>query len=245
MVKAINALHLRVVMDVVYNHTSDAGQFGTNDLDRIVPGYYHRLNSVGAVYTNSCCPDTATEHMMMGKLVVDSITTWAKEYKVDGFRFDLMGFQPKANILAVRNALNHLTVANSGVDGKQIYVYGEGWDFGEVAHNALFINASQTNMAGTGVGTFNDRLRDGVRGGGPFDTNPRIQGFGSGQYTDPNGDSINGDAAAQKATLLHDEDLIKVGLTGNLKNYILENADGQTVTGAGIDYNGSPAGYTS
>jgi pullulanase-type alpha-1,6-glucosidase len=245
MVAALNRQHLRVVLDVVYNHTADAGQAGDNDLDRIVPGYYHRLNASGKVETSSCCPDTATEHTMMGKLVVDSVVTWAKQYKLDGFRFDLMGFQPKQNILDVRAALDRLTRAKDGVDGRKVYLYGEGWDFGEVAKNALFVNATQANMAGTGVGTFNDRLRDAVRGGGPFDTNPRIQGFGSGQYTDPNGDPVNGDAAAQKATLLHDEDLIKVGLTGNLKDFPLINAAGQAVTGAGIDYNGSPAGYTA
>ena len=245
MVAALNRQHLRVVMDVVYNHTADAGQSGDNDLDRIVPGYYHRLNATGQVETSTCCPNTATEHTMMGKLVVDSVVTWAKQYKVDGFRFDLMGHHPKQNILDVRAALNRLTMARDGVDGHKIYVYGEGWNFGEVANNALFVNATQANMAGTGIGTFNDRLRDGVRGGGPFDTNPRIQGFGNGQYTDPNGDPVNGDAAAQKASLLHNEDLIKVGLAGNLSDYSLINAAGQRVTGSQVDYNGSPAGYTA
>ncbi|HEX8092515.1 pullulanase-type alpha-1,6-glucosidase, partial [Jatrophihabitans sp.] len=245
MVAALNRHHLRVVMDVVYNHTADAGQAGANDLDRIVPGYYHRLDQSGHVYTSTCCPNTATEHTMMGKLVVDSVVTWAKEYKVDGFRFDLMGHHPKQNLLDVRAALNRLTPAKDGVNGRKIYVYGEGWDFGEVAGNALFVNATQVNMAGTGIGTFNDRLRDAVRGGGPFDTNPRIQGFGSGQYTDPNGDPVNGDAAAQRATLLHDEDLIKVGLTGNLADYTLINAAGSRVKGSAVDYNGQPAGYTA
>ncbi|HST46749.1 pullulanase-type alpha-1,6-glucosidase [Jatrophihabitans sp.] len=245
MVAALNRQHLRVVLDVVYNHTADAGQSGTNDLDRIVPGYYHRLNATGNVETSTCCPNTATEHTMMGKLVVDSVVTWAKQYKLDGFRFDLMGHHPKQNILDVRAALNRLTMAKDGVDGRKIYLYGEGWDFGEVAGNALFVNATQVNMAGTGIGTFNDRLRDAVRGGGPFDTNPRIQGFGSGQYTDPNGDPVNGDAAARKATLLHDEDLVKVGLAGNLRDYRFVDAAGQTVTGAGVDYNGQPAGYTA
>ena len=80
----------------------------------------------------------------------------------------------------------------------RIYLYGEGWNFGEVANNARFVQATQLEMAGTGIGTFNDRLRDAVRGGGPFDENPRIQGFASGQYTDPNGDPINGTAAEQK-----------------------------------------------
>ncbi len=67
---------------------------------------------------STCCANTAPEHAMMGKLVVDSLVTWARQYKVDGFRFDLMGHHPKANILAVRAALDRLTVARDGVDGK-------------------------------------------------------------------------------------------------------------------------------
>ena len=188
MVSALNGDGLRFVMDVVYNHTADSGQTGANDLDRIVPGYYHRLDATGKVTTSTCCADTATEHMMMGKLLIDSVLTWAKQYKVDGFRFDLMGFQPKALMLQLRSKLNALTLARDGVDGRSIYLYGEGWNFGTVANNALFVQASQLNLAGTGIGTFNDRIRDAVRGGGPFDTDPRTQGFASGLYTDPNGD---------------------------------------------------------
>ena len=98
-------------------------------------------------------------------------------------------------------------------------MYGEGWNFGEVANDARFVQATQANMAGTGIGTFNDRLRDAVRGGGPFDDDPRVQGFASGLFTDPNGDPVNGTAAEQKARLLRYQDLIKVGLTGNLAAY--------------------------
>jgi pullulanase-type alpha-1,6-glucosidase len=245
MVSALNHDHLRVVMDVVYNHTTDSGQNGRNDLDRIVPGYYHRLNASGNVETSTCCANTATEHLMMGKLMVDSVLTWATEYKVDGFRFDLMGHQPKALMLQLRQRLDQLTLAHDGVDGKSIYLYGEGWNFGEVANDALFVQATQANMAGTGIGTFNDRIRDAVRGGGPFDSDPRIQGFGSGQYTDPNGDPVNGTSSDQKAGLLHNMDLIEVGLTGNLKNYTFTDSTGATVTGAQVDYNGQPAGYTT
>jgi pullulanase-type alpha-1,6-glucosidase len=245
MVSALNRDHLRMVMDVVYNHTTDAGQNGRNDLDRIVPGYYHRLNAGGNVETSTCCPNTATEHLMMGKLMIDSVLTWATEYKVDGFRFDLMGHQPKALMLELRNRLNQLTVRHDGVDGKGIYLYGEGWNFGEVGNDALFVQATQANMAGTGIGTFNDRIRDAVRGGGPFDSDPRIQGFGSGEYTDPNGDPVNGSSADQKTALLHSMDLIKVGLTGNLKDYTFTDSTGKTVTGAKVDYNGQPAGYTA
>ncbi|MFD0521660.1 pullulanase-type alpha-1,6-glucosidase [Paractinoplanes durhamensis] len=245
MVQGINKAGLRVVMDVVYNHTSAAGTDPHSVLDQLVPGYYQRLLADGTIANSTCCANTATENAMMGKLVVDSIVTWAKAYKVDGFRFDLMGHHPKANILAVRSALDKLTLARDGVDGKSIYVYGEGWDFGEVAGNARFVQATQANMAGTGIGTFNDRLRDAVRGGGPFDDNPRLQGFASGLYTDPNGDTANGTAAEQKARLLHDQDLIKVGLSGNLASYRFVDSSGATVTGSQVDYNGSPAGYTA
>ncbi|MFC4529216.1 pullulanase-type alpha-1,6-glucosidase [Sphaerisporangium dianthi] len=245
MVAGLSGAGLRVVMDVVYNHTFAAGQDPKSVLDRVVPGYYHRLLPDGTVATSTCCAGTATEHAMMGKLVVDSVVTWARQYKVDGFRFDLMGHHPKANILAVRAALDKLTLARDGVDGKSIILYGEGWNFGEVADGARFVQATQANMAGTGVGTFNDRLRDAVRGGGPFDADPRVQGFGSGLAGAPNGSPANGDAGQQKARLLHYQDLIKVGLSGNLRDYRFTASDGREVTGAQVDYNGSPAGYTA
>ncbi|MEV6169688.1 pullulanase-type alpha-1,6-glucosidase [Streptomyces sp. NPDC051954] len=243
MVKSLNEDGLRVVMDVVYNHTAASGQAATSVLDRIVPGYYQRLLADGAVANSTCCANTATENAMMGKLVVDSIVTWAKEYKVDGFRFDLMGHHPKANILTVRKALDALTLAKDGVDGKKIILYGEGWNFGEVADDARFVQATQANMAGTGIATFSDRARDAVRGGGPFDEDPGVQGFASGLYTDPNSSQNNGSTAEQKARLLHYQDLIKVGLSGNLATYRFTDTDGKEVTGAEVDYNGSPAGY--
>ncbi|GHE59304.1 pullulanase-type alpha-1,6-glucosidase [Streptomyces griseoaurantiacus] len=243
MVQALNQDGLRVVMDVVYNHTAASGQAGTSVLDRIVPGYYQRLLADGSVATSTCCAGTAPENAMMGKLVVDSIVTWARQYKVDGFRFDLMGHHPKAGILAVRKALDALTPEKDGVDGKKIVLYGEGWNFGEVADDARFVQATQKNMAGTGVATFSDRARDAVRGGGPFDEDPGVQGFASGLYTDPNSSSANGTRAEQKARLLHYQDLLKVGLTGDLADYRFTDSGGKEVTGAQVDYNGAPAGY--
>src|SRR4029453_4143489 len=184
------------------------------------PGYYQRLNpTTGQVETSTCCANTATEHAMMEKLMIDSVVTWAKEYKLDGFRFDLMGHQPKAAMEKLRRALNRLTLAKDGVDGRRIYLYGEGWNFGEVANNARFVQASQLEMAGTGIGPFNDRLRDAVRGGGPFDEDPRIQGFASGLYTAPNASPANGTTQAQLNRLLLYQDQIKVGLAGNLRDY--------------------------
>ncbi|HEU5128693.1 MAG TPA: pullulanase-type alpha-1,6-glucosidase [Glycomyces sp.] len=237
MVAALNGLGLRVVNDVVYNHTSASGVDERSVLDRIVPGYYHRLDPAGDVYTSTCCQNTAPEHAMFGKFVVESTALWAEAYKVDGFRFDLMGHHPKDNILAVREALDAID--------PDIVMYGEGWDFGEVAGDALFEQATQRNMAGTGVGTFNDRMRDAVRGGGPFDEDPRVQGFGSGLWSQDNGSGASGDEDEQLAALLHAGDLTKLGLAGNLADYAFTASDGRTVTGAELDYNGEGAGYTA
>ncbi|GAA2401787.1 pullulanase-type alpha-1,6-glucosidase [Streptomyces glaucosporus] len=243
MVQGLNDAGLRVVLDVVYNHTMAAGQDEKSVLDRIVPGYYHRLLEDGTVATSTCCANTAPENTMMGKLTVDSIVTWAKQYKVDGFRFDLMGHHPKENILAVRKALDALTLEKDGVDGRSIVLYGEGWNFGEVADDARFVQATQKNMAGTGIATFSDRARDAVRGGGPFDADPGVQGFASGLYTDPNPSDANGSRTEQRERLLHYQDLIKVGLSGNLADYTFTDTDGRRVKGSQVDYNGSPAGY--
>ena len=239
MVQALNEDGLRAVMDVVYNHTNAAGQSDKSVLDRIVPGYYHRLSATGAIETSSCCPNTASEHAMMEKLMVDSIVTWARDYKVDGFRFDLMGHHSKANMLNVRAALDALTLEDDGVDGSSIYLYGEGWNFGEVANNARFEQATQLNMAGTGIGTFSDRLRDGVRGGNPF-SDVQEQGFINGLFYDPNtlpqGDTLG--------TLLHISDWIRIGLAGGLADYQFEDADGNIVRTDQVDYFGQQAGYT-
>ena len=247
MVQALNGAGLQVVMDVVYNHTAASGQDPKSVLDRIVPGYYHRLNATGGVESSTCCANTATEHLMMGKLMIDSVLTWAREYKVNGFRFDLMGHHSKRNMLDLRRALNGLTLAEDGVDGRSIYLYGEGWNFGEVADDARFVQATQKNMAGTGIGTFSDRLRDAVRGGGPFDEDPRVQGFGSGLATDPNDSPANGTPEEQAARLAHYEDLVKLGLAGNLRDFsFLSSETGEMVTGAEVEYGGAPgAGYAA
>lgn len=241
MVQALNQTGLRVVMDVVYNHTTAAGQNGRSVLDRVVPGYYHRLNGDGEVEMSTCCANTASEHRMMEKLLIDSVLTWAKHYKVDGFRFDLMGHHSKANMLKLRAALDQLTPAQDGVDGRQIYLYGEGWNFGEVANNARFEQATQRNMAGTGIGTFSDRLRDGARGGNPF-SDPQEQGFINGLGYDPSAANAGQDGFAQ---LRHVSDWVRIGLAGDLASYQLISADGQLRRADTVDYFGQGAGYTA
>ncbi|MCB9157682.1 MAG: pullulanase-type alpha-1,6-glucosidase [Caldilineaceae bacterium] len=237
MVQALNEMGLRVVMDVVYNHTAAAGQDAKSVLDKIVPGYYHRLDEDGQVATSTCCANTATEHAMMRKLMLDSLHVWAEQYKVDGFRFDLMGHHMKDDMLAVRAMLDAIDPS--------IYIYGEGWNFGEVAHNARGINATQFNMAGTGIGAFNDRLRDAVRGGGPFDGGQDLitkQGFINGLWYNPNANTSGSDQ--EKEQLLLYADQIRVGLAGNLADYQFVDRHGFLVTGAAVNYNGAPTGYT-
>ncbi|MGE5234053.1 MAG: pullulanase-type alpha-1,6-glucosidase, partial [Acidobacteriota bacterium] len=243
MVEGLSGIGLRLVMDVVYNHTTASGQNDHSVLDKVVPGYYHRLNADGNVETSTCCQNTASEFDMMEKLMIDSVLTWARSYKVDGFRFDIMGHHMKRNLVKLRQALDGLTLAADGVDGPRIYLYGEGWNFGEVANNARGVQASQLNMAGTGIGTFNDRLRDGARGGGPF-SGIQEQGFLTGLWYDPNA-TDQGSLDAQRQRLLLESDWLRVGLAGSLADYQLVDRNGNLVSASQIDYNGQPAGYTA
>ena len=231
MVQALSGLGLRTVMDVVYNHTHAAGTEPFSVLDRIVPGYYQRLNVDGAVESSTCCANTASEHRMMEKLIADDLLHWARDYKVDGFRFDLMGHHMRANLEHWRAAMDALTPARDGVDGPRVLLYGEGWDFGEVSGNKRGVNATQKNLAGTGVGSFNDRIRDAVRGGSPF-ADRREQGFATGLFTMP-GDYNHG-GEGDRGKLLNLCDRIRVGLAGNLAAYTFTDAKGNTATGAGL-----------
>ena len=245
MVGGLHYIGMQVVLDQVYNHTPAAGQDAHSVLDRVVPGYYQRLSASGEVETSTCCSNVATENVMSERLMIDSMIHWAKYYHVDGFRFDLMGHHPAEEMKRAKEALSQLTLEKDGVDGSRLYIYGEGWNFGEVANNALFTQATQGQLDGTGIGAFNDRLRDAVHGGGPFDDDHRVmQGFGSGAFSDFNGLDTRSDAE-RRADYLHRVDLVKLGLAGNLKDYTLTTYDGQTVKGSQLDYNGQGAGFAS
>jgi pullulanase len=233
MVESLHLIGLRVVMDVVYTHTAAAGQDLYSVLDKVVPGYYYRLDRNGDYYTSTCCPNTASEHRMFFKLMLDTLKVWVKEYRVDGFRFDLMGFSFKTHLLEIQKALQEIDPT--------LYLYGEGWDFGEVANNALGENATQVNMAGTGIGTFSDRGRDAIRGGRAFDRGRNLvakQGFLNGLWYDKND---LGEGTLQQ--LLETEDLVKLALAGTGKEFQLIDHRGALVTGAQLGYNGKPAGY--
>lgn len=235
MVKAIKQnIGMNVVMDVVYNHTNEAGLGPKSVLDKIVPWYYQRLNpETGSVENSTCCSNTAPEHAMFAKLMDDSLVTWARDYKIDAFRFDLMGHHPKDQMVQALAAVKQVN--------PEMYFYGEGWNFGEVQDDKRFVQATQKHLAGTGIGSFSDRLRDAVRGGSPFDggdTIRKTQGFGNGALVDAN--ETDG---VDRATALHQADLVRLGMAGNLKDFILTDKDGMPKKGSDIDYNGQPAGY--
>ena len=152
MIKSLHDIGLRVVLDVVYNHTNSAGLWDNSVLDKFVPGYYHSRDvTTGAVQNSTCCSDTALEHRMMDKLMVDSLKQWTQQYQFDGFRFDIMSQASKAQMLAARDAVQAIDPDN--------HFYGEGW----YKDSRGFERADQENMAGTEIATYNDRIRDGIR----------------------------------------------------------------------------------
>jgi pullulanase/glycogen debranching enzyme len=230
MVQSLHAAGLRVGMDVVYNHTVHAGQHPQSVLDRIVPDYYHRLDAAGNVERSTCCANTATEHAMMARLMIDSAVVWARDYRIDSFRFDLMGHQPRAAMLELQRRVD-------AAAGRPVQLIGEGWNFGEVADGARFVQAAQLELANTGIATFSDRARDAVRGGGAGDRGTAMlerQGFATGLAT-------SGDEAALRRAA----DLVHVGLAGSLRDYRWTRGDGTTVRLGDLDYAGQPAGYVA
>ena len=237
MVQALHAAGLRVGMDVVYNHTMAAGQDPQSVLDRIVPGYYQRLDATGAVERSTCCANTATEHRMMAKLMTDTVLRFARDYRIDSFRFDLMGHQPRAAMAALKAELEAAL-------RRPVPLIGEGWNFGEVADGARFEQAAQATLGHSGIATFSDRARDALRGGAPGDHGRALrarQGYLNGLGYDPNEVA----EPAARAELLHAADLVRAGLAGTLRDYRLRAADGRELPLAALDFRGAPAGYAA
>ncbi len=225
MVMALHAAGLRVGMDLVYNHLSASGLNARSVLDRIVPGYYHRLDAKGAVTNSTCCANSATEHRMMERLMTDTAVIWARDYRIDSFRFDLMGHQPRA-------AMERLQRAVDAAAGRHIPLIGEGWNFGEIANGQRFVQASQLSLNGSGIASFSDRGRDAARGGGCCD-NP--------QETATRPGWLGGGAGATPQAA----DLLRLGLAGTLRDFRFTTHAGTVKRGAEIDYSGQPAGFAS
>ena len=240
MVQALHKAGLRVGMDVVYNHTFIAGQNEKSVLDRVVPGYYHRLNASGAIERSTCCDNTATENLMMAKLMIDSAQQWAVQYKIDSFRFDLMGHQPRAAMEALQARVDRAT-------GRHVDLIGEGWNFGEVADGARFVQASQLSLNGSGIGTFSDRARDAMRGGGEGAAQLMgQQGYINGLFYDQNTQAAAQAVKPSAGDLLQASDMVKVGLAGSLRDYTMRTWRDDTRQLQSIVYGGNqPAGYAS
>lgn len=169
MKQAVQSLHengIRVVMDVVYNHTAATAD---SNFNKLVPDYYYRKDESGFSNGSACGNETASDHSMVRKFIVDSVVYWAEEYHIDGFRFDLMALHDIETMNEVRKALDAIDPS--------ILIYGEGWKGGESTlpeeEQALKTNVSQME----GIAVFSDDLRDGIKGS-VFDA--KDKGFVSG-----------------------------------------------------------------
>ena len=153
MVQTLHENGLGVVMDVVYNHT-----FNTDDssFQKIVPDYYYRMNENGYSNASGCGNETASERSMMRKFMVDSVVYWAKEYHVDGFRFDLMGIHDIETMKEIRKALDEVD--------PNIIIYGEGWTGGDSTLDETKRAVKKNISLMEGVAAFSDDIRDGIKG---------------------------------------------------------------------------------
>lgn len=153
MIQVLHDNNLRVVMDVVYNHMYNAAE---SNFHKLVPGYYYRYNEDGTFANGTGVGnDTASERKMMRKFMVDSVTYWAKEYNLNGFRFDLMGIHDYETMNEIRKAVDQID--------SSIILHGEGWDLNTPL--AAELKANQKNAEKMkGIAHFNDNIRDGLKG---------------------------------------------------------------------------------
>ncbi|MCY4744470.1 DUF3372 domain-containing protein [Pelomonas sp. UHG3] len=235
MVQSLNAAGLRVGMDMVYNHTTSSGQNATSVLDKAVPGYYFRYNATGGIERSTCCENTASENLMMAKLMVDSAVTWVRDYRISSLRFDIMGHHPRAVIEALKARVE-------AAAGRAVQIVGEGWNFGEVANGARFVQAEMLSLNGSGIGSFNPLMRDAVRGGGCCDSGNALvanQGYVNGFFYDPNAAA----SGQSRGELMWFADRIKASLAGSIRSFQMQTSWDATLRLDQIDVGGIPAGW--
>ena len=156
MVQALHRAGIRVILDVVYNHTADIEH---SNFQRTYPDYYYRKRADGSYSDGSGCGnETASEKPLMRAFIIESIVYWVQEYHIDGFRFDLMGVHDIKTMNAACRALHKIDPS--------IFVYGEGWSAGQCAYPSHLLASKAHMKQMPGIAAFSDELRDGLRG--PF-----------------------------------------------------------------------------
>ena len=156
MVQALHRAGIRVILDVVYNHTADIEH---SNFQRTYPDYYYRKRADGGYSDGSGCGnETASEKPLMRAFIIESIVYWVQEYHIDGFRFDLMGVHDIKTMNAACRALHKIDPS--------IFIYGEGWSAGQCAYPSHLLASKAHMKQMPGIAAFSDELRDGLRG--PF-----------------------------------------------------------------------------
>ena len=161
MVQALHNAGIRVVLDVVYNHVSDAA---SQAFERTVPGYFFRMREDGSFADGSACGnETASDREMMRRFMIESVCWWVEEYHIDGFRFDLMGIHDIETMNAIRSAV-------SAIDST-VLIYGEGWAASAPLYDGPLLAMKANTWEMPGIAAFSDEMRDALRG--PFNDNSR------------------------------------------------------------------------
>jgi pullulanase len=162
MVQAMHKAGIRVILDVVYNHTFDVEH---SNFQRTYPNYYYRLNADGTYSNGSGCGnETASDKEMMRRFMIESVKYWVNEYHIDGFRFDLMGCHDIETMNAIRRELDAINPS--------IFIYGEGWSAGDCALPASKLGLKANIPQMSGIAAFSDEIRDALRGRFSDDTKP-------------------------------------------------------------------------
>ncbi|MFW8589453.1 alpha-1,6-glucosidase domain-containing protein [Glaciecola sp. 2405UD65-10] len=191
--QSLHEIGLRVALDVVYNHTNASGLFANSVFDKVVPGYYHRYDiETGDIIRETCCDDTEPRNRMMEKFMEDSLLMWSEHYKFDAFRFDIMSQASKTTMVALFESVKAID--------EDVYFYGEGWGKDTAAYGDFEI-ASQFNMAGTEIGTYNDRIREAIRQGLIF-------------------------SEESSEASLDAQDKVKMSMAGTLTDFVLKTSGG-------------------
>ena len=161
MVQALHKAGIRVVLDVVYNHVSDAA---SQAFERTVPGYFFRMREDGSFADGSACGnETASDRGMMRRFMVESVCWWVEEYHIDGFRFDLMGIHDIETMNAIRAAVSEIDPS--------VLIYGEGWAASAPLYDGSLLAMKANTWEMPGIAAFSDEMRDALRG--PFSDNSK------------------------------------------------------------------------